>query len=210
MGQDGPASGDRGHCRRAGGVGCLRALASGREASISFGDLLAAAGARVHGLAFSCWSCPRPCLFRCRARRPFLASPLMLVSLHLALFGERQRVAGPAERLSRPPLDGRGHRPLPRRRFLQWLEAMSRPRWAASGPARKPYRPGLPLSVGDPVFLPIPLLNTPPAICLALIALGLIQRDGLHHRAWPRRHARNDSRLGVAGGLGRRPGLSVT
>jgi hypothetical protein len=29
------------------------------------------------------------------------------------------------------------------------------------------------------LLLPIPLFNTPPALCLCAIALGLIQRDGL-------------------------------
>ena len=60
---------------------------------------------------------------------------------------------------------------------LGWFEGWSRRRWPAL--VQRERLAGLVcLYLSLILFLPIPFLNTPPALCLAAIALGLIQRDG--------------------------------
>jgi hypothetical protein len=55
---------------------------------------------------------------------------------------------------------------------------MSRPRWAAFAGQERLI--GLVCAYLSLILLlPLPFVNAPPAICLALIALGLIQRDGV-------------------------------
>jgi hypothetical protein len=61
---------------------------------------------------------------------------------------------------------------------FRWIERASRPRclWLA----RRERLVGLIcLYLSIILILPIPLLNSPPAACLAAAALGMIQRDGV-------------------------------
>jgi hypothetical protein len=61
---------------------------------------------------------------------------------------------------------------------LTWFEAFARPRW--SDLARQERLGGIVcLYLSFLLLLPIPFVNLAPAVCLALIALGLVQRDGI-------------------------------
>ena len=61
---------------------------------------------------------------------------------------------------------------------LRWIERASRPRWLWI--ARRERLIGwVCLYLCVILILPIPLLNSPPAACLAAVALGMIQRDGV-------------------------------
>ena len=177
MGQDWPPSDEPDAVAEPVASDVLRSLASGRESTISFGDLVAAAGARVHGLILLLLVLPETLPLPLPSASTILAPPLMLISLHLALFGENGAWPGRMSgwHVPRSTVAATARYLVP---VLRWLEAMSRPRWAAL--ARRERLIGLAcLYLSAMLFLPIPLLNTPPAICLALIALGLIQRDGL-------------------------------
>lgn len=177
MDYDGPAAGGRDPLTEPTASEVLRALAAGREPTISFGDLLAATGARVHGFALLVIVLPETLPLPLPSASTFLAVPLMLISLHLVLFGESS--SWPARlrgfHVSRAAVAAAVRYMAP---VLEWVEALSRPRWA--GLARRESLVGLVcLYLSLILFLPIPLLNAPPAICLALLALGLIQRDGI-------------------------------
>ena len=61
---------------------------------------------------------------------------------------------------------------------LDWLENLSRPRWF--GFARSERIAGaFCLYLAMLLFLPVPFMNLPPAVCLATIALGMVTRDGI-------------------------------
>lgn len=107
-----------------------------------------------------------------------LGVPLMLVSLQLML----GRPAQLPHTMTR--------RSLPRRRFAEtvrritpWLaraEALLRPRLAAlTGPAASRAVGGLCLLLSTTLALPIPFGNMLPALAICLMALGLLEGDGL-------------------------------
>ena len=63
-------------------------------------------------------------------------------------------------------------------RRMRWFERLSRPRWRAlaSGPGER-FAAGFMILATATIVLP--MVNTVPSIALALLAVGLIQRDGL-------------------------------
>jgi hypothetical protein len=155
----------------------LRSLAARPEASVPLGEVVAAAGSRVHGLAILLLALPEVVPLPLPSASTVLGLPLLLVSAHLALFGEEGPL--PAWMMSRA---------VPRSiltalaRYgspgLEWLERISRPRWLWL--ARQERAVGLVCTLMSLIlFLPLPLINAPPAAALALLALGMIQRDGI-------------------------------
>lgn len=154
----------------------LRTIAAGEGSSVSVGSMMAAAGARVHGLLLLLLVLPETLPLPLPSASTVLAVPLFLVSLHLVLFGEGGRWPSrlDAVRIRRAAVAGAVRYVAP---VLEWMEAMSRPRWLPL--ARYERLIGLVcVYLSLVLFLPVPLVNAPPAICMALIALGLIQRDG--------------------------------
>jgi hypothetical protein len=155
----------------------LRSLAARKSETISFGDMMATAGARVHGLGLLLIVLPETLPLPLPSASTVLAIPLLLISLHLAISGEGSRwpkrldtfhvprsVVASVVRYIAP--------------VLEWLESMSRPRWTAF--AEQERLIGVVCAYLSLILLlPLPFVNAPPAICLALIALGLIQRDGI-------------------------------
>jgi hypothetical protein len=155
----------------------LRALAARPEAHIPFGDVVAAAGSRVHGIALFIFVLPETVPLPLPSASGILGIPLLIISAHLAIFGE-------ASHLPQRVLDLK----IPRSIFvaisryigpvLQWLEQLSRPRWSFF--VREERAMGiLCLYLSIILWLPLPLVNAPPAICLAAVALGIIHRDGM-------------------------------
>lgn len=165
----------------------LDALAARKDERISFGAIAAAAGARVHGLALLVFVLPEVPPIPLPSASTVLAIPLIVISAHLAIFGEGSLLPARLRASSMPHAVF-----VAAARYLapvfRWIESVSRPRWLWL--ARRERFLGLVcLYLSIVLILPIPLLNSPPAACLAAVALGMIQRDGMFIAA------------GIAGGL---------
>jgi len=155
----------------------LRSLAARPEAHIPFGDVVKAAGSRVHGIALFIFVLPETLPLPLPSASGILGIPLLIISAHLAIFGE-------ASHLPQRVLDLK----IPRSIFiaisrylgpvLEWLERLSRPRWGFFVREERPMGI-LCLYLSLILWLPLPLVNAPPAICLAAVALGIIHRDGV-------------------------------
>jgi hypothetical protein len=155
----------------------LDALAASKDDRISFGAIAAAAGSRVHGLALLVFVLPEVPPLPLPSASTVLAIPLILISAHLAIFGEGSLLPARLRSASMPHsvfvAAARYLAPV-----FRWIERASRPRWLWL--ARQERMLGLVcLCLSIILILPIPLLNSPPAACLAAISLGMIQRDGV-------------------------------
>lgn len=155
----------------------LRTLASRPEAVLTLRDILVDAGSRVHGLALLLLVIPETLPLPLPSASAILGVPLVLISAHLAVFGEKRPLPNSVAALSvsRPVYSTVARNAA---RLLSWIERFSHHRWGVL--AGREHVIGLVcvyLSV-ILLLLPIPFFNAPPAICLALLALGLIQRDG--------------------------------
>jgi hypothetical protein len=106
-----------------------------------------------------------------------LGIPLILIAGHLMLFGEH---AGFPERLMKVSIPVSALRAVTRyvAPVLDRFEDMSRPRWLALA-RRERLAGAVCLYLGLILFLPIPFFNFPPSICLAMIAFGVVVRDGM-------------------------------
>lgn len=154
----------------------LERLAAGSSASVSFGEVVAAAGSRVHGFALLLFVLPETLPLPLPSASSILGIPLVLISAHLAIFGEN---GGWPKRLDqvhvpRAVISATARYVVP---VLRRLEAMSRPAWA--GIVERERLIGvICLYLSLLLLAPLPFVNAPPAICIAAISLGLIQRDG--------------------------------
>lgn len=154
----------------------LRRLSDGGTPSVSFGEVAAAAGSRVHGFALLFFVLPETLPLPVPSASTILGLPLILVSAHLAIFGEGSRWPARLEQLHIPRsfIANITRYVAP---VLERFEGMSRHRWAAL--VRQERLLGLLcLYLSIILILPLPFINLPPAACIAAIALGLIQRDG--------------------------------
>lgn len=153
----------------------LRRLPRGR--AVTLGDTLGSMGARAHGCALLLLALPDAMPLPLPSLSAVLAVPLILITVHLAAFG--------AGRGLPPRLDGmalpvaivgtlRDHvAPLLRR-----AERLSHPRWQALA-CNERLLALVCLYLSALLILPLPFFNAPPALCLVLLALGMVQRDGL-------------------------------
>ena len=152
----------------------LRALPE--EEGLALGDLLAPMGSRAHGLSLLLLALPEAIPLPVPSASAVLGVPLVAVAAHLALFGEGSRLPRGVERRRVPARLLR----LLRRRVapaLERAERLSRPRWA--GVAGRERLIGLvSLHLALLLLLPLPLVNAPPALCIVLLAWGMMRRDG--------------------------------
>lgn len=108
-----------------------------------------------------------------------VALPLMFVSAQI-LFGRRmpwlpERLG--ARTVSTDSLDRLAMRSA---RWLKWIEAVSRPRIVALTQAPADRLVGLALVLfSASILVPLPGTNTVPGIAVVIVAMGLLQRDGL-------------------------------
>lgn len=155
----------------------LRGLAAHPETKITFGEVVAAAGSRVHGLALFLFVLPETLPLPLPSASSILGIPLLLISGHLAIFGEAKALPPRILAIKIPRavfvVIARYIAPV-----LGWIEQVSRPRWAIFVREERPMGI-LCLYLSLILFLPLPLMNAPPAICLAIVALGIIHRDGV-------------------------------
>ena len=154
----------------------IESLAAWPEERIPFSAIAAAAGSRVHGFALLVFVLPEVPPLPLPSASTILGIPLIVISAHLALFGEGRLLPARLQSVTVPRsvLAAAARYLAP---AFRWIERASRPRllWLA----RRERLVGLLcLYLSVILILPIPLFNAPPAICLALVALGMIQRDG--------------------------------
>lgn len=155
-------------------AGVLRDLPDGQ--AVALGDMLAATGTRTHGAALLLLSLPEALPLPLPSASAILGIPLVIVSAHLALFGEAGALPRRLRARILPPwlvgaLRGRIADIIGR------AEGLSRRRWLPL--ARSERLLGLVcLYLSALLLAPLPLFNVPPAFCLVLIAWGMVQRDG--------------------------------
>jgi hypothetical protein len=153
----------------------IYALPDGQD--LDLGDLLETFGSRAHGVALLLLGLPDAIPLPVPSVGAILGVPLMLISLHLLLFGSGGRLH---TRLRGWRLPARSIAVLKRHvaPYLARAENVTRPRWGAL--ASRQRLVGLVcLMLSVILFLPIPLMNTPPSLCLVLLAWGIVQQDGV-------------------------------
>lgn len=108
---------------------------------------------------------------------PLLAIPMLLTAVHMGLHGERRALP---QWLGRRKVPAAMIRVL-RDRVAGWigrLEGVTRRRWPALAD-RARLVGWVTAGVALVLLVPLPFVNTPPAVCVILMALGLMLRDGL-------------------------------
>lgn len=155
----------------------LRSLAAHEEATISFGAVVDALGARAHGVTLLILVLPETIPLPIPSAGVVLGVPLILVAAHLALFGEH---AGIPERVRAINMPVSALRAVVRYLgpVLDFLESLARPRWLVLARSER-IAGAVCLCLAVLLFLPIPFFNFPIALCIAMIAFGVVVRDGI-------------------------------
>lgn len=152
----------------------IDALPEGRDLSLE--EVLGTLGSRAHGTALLLLGLPDAIPLPVPSVGAILGLPLALISLHLAIFGDAGQLP---DRVRRWRLPARAVALLKRHvaPYLARVEGVTRRRWHAL--AERQRLVGLVcLILSVTLLLPIPLMNTPPSLCLVLLAWGIVQRDG--------------------------------
>lgn len=147
------------------------------DRSVSLGELLSQVGTGVHGFALLLLSVPEALPLPLPSLSAILGVPLIIISAHLAWFGEESRLPSSVrDRILPTWLLG-----FLRTRVAHVLaraERHAHPRWQRLA-GRDQSLGFVCLYLSILLLLPIPFFNVPPALCLALLAWGMVQRDGL-------------------------------
>lgn len=158
----------------------LAALARTDQARVSVGDVVSALGERGFALLVLIFTLPNAVpLPAPPGTSAVLALPLILVAAQMMLGLDQPRLPGWLHRLSIPAerLAAVVERARP---ALERVERRLRPRHSALCGSRAERLMGLVcLVLGLVVSLPIPMGNAPVAWALLVLALGLLERDGL-------------------------------
>ena len=148
-----------------------------RGRSVTLAETLEAAGPRAHGSALLLLVLPEALPLPVPSLSAVLGLPLLLITLHLAAYGGEARLPRRLGDLALPGavVGALRDRVAP---LLARAEHVSRPRWQGiAAPER--VLALVCLYLAAVLLLPLPFFNTPPALCLALIAWGMLRRDGL-------------------------------
>ena len=149
----------------------------GARERISVGDLLNALSDRALGALLFVFACPNA-LPALPGTSMILGAPLVLLAAQLA-FKRKPWLPGFIARRSMARLDFQGLIA----RICPWLrraETMLRPRASAWALPPMEYLVGLVcLLLAIVVLLPIPLGNMLPALAISMLALGILERDGI-------------------------------
>lgn len=148
-----------------------------RDRSVTLGETLGAMGTRAHGCALILLALPDALPIPVPSLSAILGLPLVVISAHLVAFGDRGRLPQRAFGLVLPQrlVGALRDRVAP---VLRKAERLSHPRWQpVAGHDRTLAIVCLYLSAL--LLLPLPFFNTPPALCLLLVAWGMVQRDGV-------------------------------
>jgi hypothetical protein len=156
----------------------LKAIAEDPGAVVSLGSLAAVLEGRAHALALLLLVLPETIPFPVPSISTVIGIPLVLIAGHLVLRGESTslppRVGAVKVRTSLVRTVNRWVGPM-----LIWIEGLSRPRWRNI--AERTRLVGLLcLYLAIVLALPLPFVNLAPALCLAVVSLGLIRHDGIY------------------------------
>jgi hypothetical protein len=149
----------------------------GERERISVGDLLEALSDRALGALLFVFACPNA-LPALPGTSVILGAPLVLLAAQLA-FKRKPWLPGFIARrsMARPDFQALIGRICP---WLRRAEKMLRPRASAWALPPMEYLVGLVcLLLAIVVLLPIPLGNMLPALAISMLALGVLERDGL-------------------------------
>jgi hypothetical protein len=155
----------------------LQSLADLDQESITLTTVIATVGTRIHGTALLLLALPEAVPLPIPSASFFLGIPLLLISAHLVMFGERSGLPARVNNLaiSRKTFGVLSRYVLP---AVRALEHVSGPRWPAI--AQRERAIGLAcVYLSVILILPLPFINALPAILLVVIAWGMIQRDGV-------------------------------
>lgn len=159
----------------------LLALAASPTERLSIADILAAFGERGYGLLLLVLTLPNAVpLPGPPGMSAVLAIPLILVAMQMALGYRVPRLPARLRRVSfrRERVQSALERIRP---LMDWVERRLRPRHLALTSTRAEPILGLfCLGLALLLALPVPLGNAPVAWALLIIALGLLERDGLY------------------------------
>ena len=145
--------------------------------AVTVGETLEAVGPRAHGCALLVLALPDAVPLPIPSLSAVLAVPLVLLTMHLAAFGGD---SGLPSRVGGVALPARLVGMLRERvaPILRRAERLSHPRWEPLA-GHERVLAVVCLYLAAILLLPIPFFNTPPALCLVLLALGMVQRDGV-------------------------------
>lgn len=150
-------------------------LPHGRTVTVA--ETLEAVGPRAHGCALLVLALPDAVPLPIPSLSAVLGVPLLLLTLHLAAFGGGRglplRVGGVA--LPARLVGMLRDRVAP---VLRRAERLSHPRLEPLA-GHERLLAVVCLYLAAILFLPVPFFNTPPALCLVLLALGMVQKDGV-------------------------------
>lgn len=155
----------------------LKTLAESEKERLSLKEIVDATRSRTHGFGLLLFALPETIPVPIPSTSAILAIPIVLIAAHLIVFGE-----GPG--LPRRVL----HQTIPvsviqrvakiAGPVLEKIEHVSRSRLHAIA-ARERLLGLVCLLLGIVLLAPIPLGNLAPAVGIAVIALGMMQRDGV-------------------------------
>ena len=150
---------------------------SRHDGEVSLGDAMRQGGSRAHGLGLLLFALPETIPLPVPSLSTVLAIPLILIAGHLILFGEGQGIpkkirdrcipASVADKLAKYVAP-----------VFEKLEHLSHHRWEPLADRERLLGAAC-LILAVILLLPIPFGNLPPAVCLAAIAFGMMQRDGV-------------------------------
>ena len=148
-----------------------------RDRAVTLEETLGAMGPRAHGCALLLLALPDALPLPLPSLSLVLAVPLLLVTVHLLAFGTGRGLPARLGGFALPAglVGTLRDRVAP---LLGRAERLSQPRWQPLA-GRERLLALVCLYLAAVLLLPIPFFNTPPALCLVLLALGMVQRDGV-------------------------------
>jgi hypothetical protein len=155
----------------------LKGLSDAGKDELTVDEIIKESGSRAHGFGLLIFALPEALPLPLPSVALVLAIPLILLSGHLIIFGEG---AGIPKRVRRQTLRTSLIRKVAKYCIpvFEKLEHLSRPRFLML--VRRERLLGVAcLLLSVVLFLPIPLANFLPAVCLVAVAFGMLQRDGI-------------------------------
>jgi hypothetical protein len=155
----------------------LEELAHRKDEKTTVGDVMQKGGSRGHGLGLLMFALPETIPIPVPSLSTLLAIPLVLISGHLVLFGEGRGISKKIRERSIPASAIEKLRTYVAPVF-RTVERVSHPRWEVLADRERMLGIAC-LVLSIILILPIPFGNLLPALCLASIAFGMIQHDGV-------------------------------
>jgi hypothetical protein len=155
----------------------LREFAATKEPAVPVRELVTAMGLRTHGILLVLFALPDAIPLPIPSVAAITGIPLVLIAAHLVIFGEG---SGLPERVLLAKIPRKALRFAARfgAPILSALEFFTRPRWHAIM-ARERAIGLVCLFLALLLLLPIPFVNFAPALCIVVVAMGMVQRDGI-------------------------------